>query len=106
LALKDERASDEIVDVVDMADHVVGDQDIGGFALAREPLATVRSEKFMNRRYADRVGSRYRSIGRVDAEAADAASDEIAQQIAVIAGNLDDEALCAKLIFANQGFDV
>ncbi len=97
---------DKIIDVVHMGDHIVGDNDIRKFPFARQSLAASRPEKIMDRGHTDRVRPGYGPIRRIDPEAVNAASGKVAQQVAVVAGDLHDKAVWTELIPADQRFDV
>jgi hypothetical protein len=49
---------------------------------------------------------RYRTVGRIDAEAWNPALYKIAKQVPVIAGNLYDETGRSELVSADQSFDM
>src|SRR5215472_11282103 len=89
-----------------MSDDVIRDYDICEFTFGRQLVGTSRPEEIVNRRHANGVGSRYRSVGRINPKAVDPTVDEVAQQVSIIAGNLNYEIERAKLVFASQLLDM
>ena len=84
-------AGDEIMQVGHVGEHVVRGHQIGGLAGRRQAARGLGAEK----RHLGRDALVPRHLGdvgrRLDAENADAALFEVLQQIAVIAGDFDDE---------------
>ena len=88
-------AGDEVVEVRHVGEHVVADDQVGRRALVGEPRAELRAEERDQRRDAVRLGDRGHVRGRLDAEHRHAALDEPLQQVAVVAGDLDDASCSA-----------
>ena len=103
---KTRKSSDKIIDVVDMSDDVIRDYDICEFTFGRQLIGTSPPEEIVNRRHANGVGLRYRSICRINTEAVNPTVDEVAKQVSIIAGNLNHETEGAKLVFASQLLDM
>jgi hypothetical protein len=103
---KTRKSSDKIIDVVDMSDDVISDYDICEFTFGRQLIGTSPPEEIVNRRHANGVGLRYRSICRINTEAVNPTVDEVAKQVSIIAGNLNHETEGAKLVLASQLLDM
>ncbi len=76
-----------------MRHDVVRDDDVGSLALGDEALRKFHPEELLQGGYAGGACGGGLVRGRVDAEDGDAALDEVAQEIAVVARDLDDEAV-------------
>src|SRR5262249_2160413 len=103
---KARKAGNEIVNVVDMRNHIVRYYDIGEPAFARQPPGASRPEEIVDSPHPDSICLPYRPVRRIDAKAVDPAIDEITQQISVIAGDLNYETGGAKIILADQRRDM
>src|SRR5690606_24139272 len=84
-------AADEVVQVGALCEDVVSEHEVGGHALAGKLPAESSREELGHRRHTD-IG---RGLGdvhrRLDTEAGDAALDEVAKEVAIVARELDDE---------------
>ena len=100
------KTGDKIINVVDVSDDVVRNHDICELAFAGQIFGASRPEKIVNCRHANGVGLRYRTVGRIDAEARNPALHKIAKQIPIIAGNLYDETGRSELVPADQRSDM
>ena len=85
-----------------MRQHVVGEDHIGAFAFGLEPGREVAAEELDQRRHAGADRRRCWRLGRVDALHRDAALDEVAQQVAIVARDLDDQRLRAQPLALDQ----
>ncbi len=86
---QDGEAGDEVANVGDMGEHVVGGGQVGADAARDEPFGCGAAEEGDLGRDAAR-DRRRRDIGRrLDAERGHAGGEEMAQQIAVVGGDLD-----------------
>ncbi len=99
-------AADEVVDVRDVGHDVVGHDDVGRPVLGPDGVGGLHPEEVDDRGHADggRCGSGPRR--RVDAERPHASREEVAEQVAVVAGDLDGERLRAELAVDDQLLDV
>ena len=79
----------EPVQVRHVSEHVVADQEVGSFTLGPQPPGQVEAEELDQRRDAGFPGGGRDVGGRLDSEHGDAALDERAQEIAVVARDLD-----------------
>ena len=84
-------AFDKAVEVVDIGDHVVGDDHVRGAVFLRNLAAQILVEEFRKRFDAILRGASGDLDGRVDAEHAHSLFLEIPQQRSVVAADLDDE---------------
>ena len=84
-------ALDQAVQVGHVGEHVVGEDHVGAPALGLEPGRELAAEEFDQGRYAGPDRGRRRGLGGIDAQDRDAALDEVAQQVAVVAGDLDHQ---------------
>ncbi len=75
-----------------MRQHIVGDDEIGRSALAQQAFRKLAPEELGQRRHTPRLGRLRDVAGRLDAEDRDAAGHEVLEQVAVVAGELDDGA--------------
>ena len=86
-------ALDEVVDVRDLRQDVVAENEVGLPALLCELASQVRAEELRHRFHPERDG-RVRDIQRrLDAEHRDALRQEVLQEVAVVRGDLDHEAV-------------
>ena len=86
---RDADPGDERVQVGHLREHVVADDQVGGEALGHERLRVLLVEELHARGNALLLRDA-RDVGRgLDPERGDAASHEVAQQVAVVAGELD-----------------
>lgn len=84
-------AGDEIVDVGDVGEDVVGENEIGGLAVADKIGGELLGEELVEGGDPG-IGSDGGDVGGgFDAEAGDTFGDEVAEEIAIIGGDLDDE---------------
>ncbi len=84
----------EVVEVGNVREHVVGDDQVGGRAPRDEVARRVSTPKNAHLgRDARRLGDLGHVGRRLDTEHRDARGDEVLQQVAVVARDLDDEAL-------------
>src|SRR5215471_13324371 len=88
---KPREPGDKIIDVVNVGYHVIRDHDVRQLAIAGQMFGASRPEEIVPRGYADGICPRYGPVGRINAEAANPPLDEVAQQVSIIAGNLDNE---------------
>src|SRR6516162_3705642 len=65
--------SDKIINLVHMSDHIVSDHDVRKLAFAGQLFGGLQFKEIVNCWHADRVCSRYRSVGRINTEAGDPA---------------------------------
>ena len=79
-----------------LGEHVVADHEVGLPPLGGEPLGELDAEELDEGRNAARLGRRRDVRGRVDAEHRDPLRNEMLEQIAVVRGELDDEAVRAE----------
>ena len=99
---QDRDALHEAVESRHVRHHVVGDDHVGARAGVDEPPRQVGAEELAQGRHAGGL-RRVRLLGRrVDAEHRHALLDEVAQQVAVVAGELDDEAVAPEAPFLDQ----
>ena len=87
---------DEVVQVRHLREHVVAEHEVGGAALADEPLGELDAEELDERRHAPLLGRDRDVRRRVDPEHRHALRQEVLEQVAVVRGELDDEALRAE----------
>ena len=93
---QDRDAVDEVVQVRHLREHVVAEHEVGVAALADEPLGELDAEELDERRHAALLGRDRDVRRRVDPEHRHALRQEVLEQIAVVRGELDDEALRAE----------
>ena len=89
-------AGDEVVEVGDVGEDVVGDQQVGAAALGHEPGGELAAEELDDGLDAPLPGDLGDVGGGLDAERRDAALDEVLEQVAVVAGELDHQAVRAE----------
>ena len=83
-------AADEVVEVGHVREHVVAQQQVGSRALVAEPRRQLGAEELDQRRDPAFLRRR-RDVGRrLDAEDGQLALDEVLEEVAVVAGDLDD----------------
>ena len=87
------QTGDEVVQIGYMGQHVVANQQIGGDALATQLIGEFVAEECDPGRHADGFGGFCDVGGGLYAQYRNVGGDEMLQQIAVIAGDLDDLAL-------------
>ena len=86
-------AGDKVIELRHMREHIVADDQIGLPALARQGPRQMLAEELDQGRNADLLRRGGDGIGRIDAEHRHAHGDEILQQIAVVAGKFDHQAV-------------
>ena len=74
-----------------MRQHVVGEDQVGHAALLAKLLGQRAAEEGVSVGTPAAIAALRRRLGRVDAQDRHAARDEVAQQIAVVAGDLDHQ---------------
>ena len=79
-----------------MRQHVVGDEQVGAASVRGELARELAAEEPHDRRDAELARRLGDVRGRLDAERRDAALDEVLQQVAVVARDLDDQAVGAE----------
>src|SRR5205085_11126259 len=80
---------DEVVEVRDMREHVVPDQEVGAPARRGEPRRGLAAEELDFRRNPPLARDLGDVRGRLDPEHRDPALDEVLEEVAVVAGDLD-----------------
>ena len=96
----------EVVDVGDLGQDVVAHDQIGPAAVRDQPLGEIVSEELGQGRHAA-VDRRLGDVrGRLDPEHRDALRQEMLQEIAVVRGELDHEALGAETLTLDHRLDV
>ena len=100
------QATGEIVDRRHVGIDIVADDQIGLSAVGGQAPSQVLTEEFAQHRNAEPLGRGRRACRRFDAEAGNAGGDKILQQIAVIAGDFDDQTVAAELQFPDDGFAI
>src|SRR6185503_18408608 len=85
----------EVVQVRNVREHVVAEDQVGGAVLGAERLRRLLAEKLHDG--GDLLLDRglRNACSRLDAEAANARGDEVLEQVAIVARNLDDEVVFA-----------
>jgi hypothetical protein len=84
-------AGDEIVYVGDVGEDIVGENEIGGLAVADKIRGELLGEELVEGGD-PAIGSDGGDVGGgFDAKAGDTFGDEVAEEIAIIGGDLDDE---------------
>ena len=96
----------KLVEVRHLGQNVVAGDEVGLDALRDKRAGELLAEELHTRRHADLFGGLGHVCGRLDAETGDAALDEIAQEVAVIAGKLDHEALIVQPEARNHLFGI
>ena len=88
-------AGDEVVEVGHLGQHVVADQQVGAVPLAARAGSRARRAEELDERRRPRCSTRaFGDVGgRLDAEHRNAVLDEVLQQVAVVARELDDQRL-------------
>ncbi len=97
---------DEVVEIRDLGEHVVAEHEVGPPPLASQPLGELDSEELDERRDAALLGGTRDVRRRVDPEHGNALRHEVLQQVAVVRGELDDEAVGAELEALTDHVDV
>ncbi len=105
-AQQDRHARQEVVEVGHLRQHVVADDEIGEHAAVDELARRVLVEEACQGRHAARFRRLGHVLGRVDAEHGVALLDEELQQVAVIAGELDDTAVARQLEALDRHVDI
>ena len=95
-------ALDQAVEVGDVGQHVVGDDHVGAPALGLEPGRDLATEELVEGRDPGADRGRRRRLGRIDALDRDAALDEVAQKVAVVARDLDHQGARAQPLALDQ----
>ncbi len=96
----------EVVEVGDVRHHVVRHDGIGRAVLGDDGPGELRAEEVDDRRHARRDRRRGRAGRGVDAQHGDAALDEVLQEVAVVAGDLDHEAVGSQPELLDQAHGV
>ena len=86
------KALDEVVEVGDLGEDVVAGDQVGPAARCDELVGELHAEEACERRDALGVGHRRDVLGGLDPEDPDLPVAEVLEQVAVVAGDLDDEA--------------
>jgi hypothetical protein len=84
--------SNEIVQVGHLGEDVVADHEVGRSALSDERTGEVAAEELCQCRDAAGLGRCGDVAGRLDAQGRDAARNEVLQQVAVVASQLNNQA--------------
>src|SRR5262249_37847923 len=95
-------ASDEVIDRIDMGDHVVGDHEDGDLSLLCQSSRKFQGKEVVydwNTESASALGG---ARCRVDAQARHAALHEISKQVTVVRRDLDDQAVRTKAQVLHQ----
>ena len=87
---------DEVVGVGRVRENVVGDDRVGLPPLAPQPLRKPRAEELLQGRHAGRLGRLGLRGRRVDAEHRHVELEEVVEEVAVVRGDLDHEAVLAE----------
>ena len=90
---KEREAFEEAVRVGRVGEHVVGDHEVGARALGHQGLGEIAGEELAPRLHANPLGGAGGTGRRVDTEHGDAALCEVAEEVAVIARQLDHQAI-------------
>ncbi len=94
---EDGHALDEAVEIGDVGHHVVGDDHVGGPPFVAELLRQLGAEELGERGHSDLLGGLRLPRRGIDAEHRNPLLDEVAQEVAVVAGHLDDEAVTGEV---------
>ena len=86
-------AGREVVEIGDVGEDVVGDQEVGAAALGGEPIGDLAAEELDHGLDALLARGLGHVGGGLDAQGRDAELDHMLEQVAVVAGELDDEAV-------------
>ena len=81
---------DEVVDIRNVGENIVGNDQVGSMTLFLQLYCSAAPEKHCFGRYSLGAGDSSHILCWLDAERGDATLHEILQQIAVVAGNLDN----------------
>src|SRR5579883_18897 len=84
---------DEIVELRDLCEDVIGDDEVGRFDLGCKSDGQPPSKELRQCRYAGRLSRRGYVLGRLYAEAWNAVRDKIPQEVSIVARDFDDEAM-------------
>src|ERR1019366_739686 len=84
---------DKAIGVGNVSEHVVGMNDVRAYPLCMKRLGKVTREESAARGHANLLGGGGGAVGRIDAKHTDSRLNIVLQQIAVVAGQLDDEAI-------------
>ena len=96
---------DEAVEVRHVGQHVVRMNDVGALSLGREPRGQILAEEFDDGGNAALFGFACDVGRRLDPQYRDGRLGVVLEQVAVIAGDLDHQALRPKLALADQAGD-
>ncbi len=89
-------AGDEVVEIRHLGQHVVAEDEVGLDTVGCERCALLLAEERHVGGYADLDGGLGDVRCRLDAEARDAGLDEVLEEVAVVAGELDDHRVGAE----------
>ena len=96
----------EVVEVRDVRHDVVGDDDVGSAVLCDKAVGQVEAEELLDGPDASSLRGGSRPAGRLDADHGDLPLDQVRQEVAVIAGDLDDQGPQTEVTLAHQGLHV
>ncbi len=99
-------AGDEAVEVGDVGHDVVGDDHVGRAQLVAQLAGHLQAEEGTPRSHARLVGRSHLVGSGIDPHHGDAVLDEVAEQVAVVAGQLDHQAVGAEVPVADQPLGV
>ena len=97
---------DEVVEIGDVRHHVVGHHGVGGTTLVEDPFGQRAPEEAGDRVDPDRPGGLGRTGCGIHAEGGNARGHRGAQQVAVVARDLDDEAVVVETERGDQALDM
>jgi hypothetical protein len=99
-------AGHEVVLVGDVREHVVADDDVGLDAVGDEFVGVFEAEEALLRGYANLARRSRGTRRRIDTEDRNTLFHEVAEQVPVVAGDLDDQRLGIEIPARDEGLDV
>ena len=100
------QSGNEVVEVRDVGHHVVGDEHVGRTVFGADRHRGTEAEEVADRRYADRFGRPCRTGRGLDADGGDPRCHEVAEQVPIVAGDLDGQRLRPEVTGLDEGGDV